>query len=108
MPRVETIADLFVEEPMQWGVRGDPHLWRAMRNYFTAVPLPTHLAELEEKIAQAFLVLSGQPLSTPEMFYVARFAHGGMSSGYISPSFWRERALPLLRDRYSAQDLTDF
>lgn len=100
MSQSRTIADLFAEEPAQWGLRGDPYLWRAMREYFAAVPLPPRVSALEEKIAHAFLVLSGQPLSAPDNFYAPQFAHGGMSSGYISPEYWRVRALPLLRKRY--------
>ncbi len=102
MNRYNTLADLFMPEPAQWGLRGDPHLWRAMRVYFAETPLPTQAAELAEKVEQAFWALSGQPLATAEKFYVEEFAHGGMSSGYIWPEFWREQALPLLQARLAA------
>jgi hypothetical protein len=101
MTEPRTIAQLFEEEPYQWGLRGDPYLWRRMREHFAATPLPAQLAELDRQIEHAFLELTGQPLSAPEPFFVEAFAHGGMSSGLISPEFWREQALPLLRARYS-------
>jgi hypothetical protein len=101
MSRINTIGDLFEEEPHGWGLRGDPYLWEEMRAYFSLVPLPSQLSELEEQIEHAFLKLSGQPLSSDEFFRVERFAHGGMSSGGISPHFWRDYVLPLLRVRYS-------
>jgi hypothetical protein len=95
-----TIGDLFTEEPHTWGLRGDPHLWRAMRDHLAAVPLPQTLATLVETIEAAFLALSGHPLSAESRFFVERFAHGGMSSGHVSPEFWRETAVPLIKERY--------
>src|SRR4051812_14874312 len=63
-----TIGDLFTEEPHTWGLRGDPHLWRAMRDHLAAVPLPPTLATLVETIEAAFLALSGHPLSAESRF----------------------------------------
>jgi hypothetical protein len=34
--------------------------------------------------------------------FVARYAHGGMSSGYIDADFWLAHGLPLLRRRLLA------
>jgi molybdenum cofactor cytidylyltransferase len=99
--RYQTIGELFEEEPFRWGLRGDPYLWREMRDHFSSDPLPSAVSDLEKQIEQAFLTLSGQPLSSPNIFYVKEFDHGGMSGGSISPEFWRERALPLLRARYA-------
>lgn len=101
MSRYRTIGQLFEQEPAQWGLRGDPFLWRKMRGHFSDVPLPSSAAQLEQRIAQAFLELSGQPLSRADHFYVGEFAHGGLSSGTISPAFWRDVALPLLISRHA-------
>jgi hypothetical protein len=95
-----TIGELFLEEPHQWGLRGDPHLWRAMREHFAAAPLPPTAAALSQALEAAFLQLTGHPLSATDRFFVERFAHGGMSSGHISPEFWRDTALPLIKSRY--------
>jgi hypothetical protein len=96
-----TIAQLFEEEPLQWGLRGDAYLWMAMRTHFSVTPLPSLGSNLDEQIEQAFQMLTGHPLSTPSTFHVRKFAHGGMSSGGISPEFWRDEALPLLRNRHA-------
>jgi len=101
MSRYQTIGELFEEEPVQWGLCGDPYLWREIRAHFSSTPLPPSIADLEKQIEQAFFMLSGQPLSSPKHFYVEKFAHGGMSSGGISPEFWNERALPLLKARFA-------
>lgn len=101
MKRYKNIGDLFEEEPTQWGLRGDPFLWREMRAYFSEIPVPGGVSELEQIIEEAFLNLTGQFMSISQHFQVERFAHGGMSSGAISPEFWREKALPLIKNRYA-------
>ena len=101
MSQYQTIGELFEIAPKQWNLRGDPHLWKEMQAYFSSVPLPSSAASLEEQFAQVFLTLTGQPLSGSEPFYTEKYAHGGMSSGYISPAFWREQILSLLLARYA-------
>ena len=95
------LGELFEDEPTQWGLRGDPYLWREFRAYFENAPMPRSAALLEEEIALAFLLVTGRPMSSPDAFSVDSLAHGGMSSGGISPEFWREKLLPLLRERYA-------
>lgn len=101
MSEPRTVAQLFEPEPRTWGLRGDPYLWRQMRERFASTPWPAGVEELERQIGEAFAALTGRPLATPEHFFVEAFAHGGMSSGLVDPSFWREQALPLLRARYA-------
>lgn len=95
-----TIGQLFEVEPLQWGLRGDPFLWKEMRAHFLSVSLPSTASELDVRIAQAFELLTGHPITEASEFYVNKYAHGGMSSGMISPEFWRNEALSLLRSRY--------
>jgi hypothetical protein len=95
------IGDLFEEEPKQWGLRGDPFLWRELRAHFVDTPIPSSAEIFEQELERAFVLLSGHPLSSSAHFRVERFAHGGMSSGGISPEFWRESALPILKNRYA-------
>lgn len=97
----QTIGDLFEEEPDQWGLRGDPFLWREMQELFAEVPLPSTSSFLVEHLEAAFLRFTGHPISTTDYFFIERFAHGGMSSGYVAPEFWRDHALPLLIERYT-------
>ena len=35
-----TMAALFDPEPERWGLRGDPHLWRAMRDHLSHTEIP--------------------------------------------------------------------
>jgi len=97
-----SISTLFLPEPAQWGLRGDPYLWREMAGRFQGVPLPKSSSELRSAIEEAFLELAGHPVSYGRDFRVVRHAHGGMSSGCISTEFWRERGVPLLVFRFEA------
>ena len=80
-------------------MRGDPYLWREMRDRFQDVPLPATVDELAGLIEAAFESLANRPISTGDPVFVARYDHGGMSSGQVSPDFWRDTAIPLLRAR---------
>ena len=94
------VSDLFAEEPWQWGLRGDPWLWEEMRTHFRNTPLPATAAELRGLLEKAYEALTGHPLSDEQPFCVERFKHGGMSSGFVSPRFWVETAVPLLLGRW--------
>ena len=94
-----TVGGLFEKEPVQWGLRGDPHLWREMREYFKEVPCPAKFWDLASLINEAFGKLTGHPITHPEPFYVEKYSHGGMSSGHVNPQFWRETAIPILQSR---------
>lgn len=99
-----TIGDLFDPEPLSWGLRGDPYLWREMRHHFRNTPLPATANDLEKIIHAAFEELTGKPITTESMFYVEEYAHGGMSSGHISTDSWQDKLIPELCSRYAALD----
>lgn len=94
------IAELFEREPSRWGGRGDPYLWQEMAGQLADAPWPASAAALERLLGETFERLSGHPLEYDALIYLARHAHGGMSSGMVSPEFWRETAIPELLDRY--------
>jgi molybdenum cofactor cytidylyltransferase len=83
---------------MRWGLRGDPHLWRDLR----AFAHPSTEEQFTALITQTYEQLVGAPLSNQQPVFVARYSHGGMSSGHVSPPFWIETAIPLLQQRYRA------
>lgn len=96
------LSELFDEEPPRWSLRGDPWLWREMRERFQGTPVPASSNELAEVIGRMFKELTGKPITHPDYIFVARYAHGGMSSGMVVPQFWRETLIPLLTARHSA------
>ena len=100
MNQTKSIKSLFGQNPRSWGLRGDPHLWDEMKSHFEGVPLPASTQELTALVEEAFLSLTDHSLSEVDAFFIERFSHGGMSSGYISPQFWNETAVPLLCERF--------
>jgi hypothetical protein len=95
------LSKIFEDEPTQWGLRGDPHLWLEMGRSFDHCALPSSISALVNLIEIRFLELTGSPLDGIEDLYLARFAHGGMSSGMIArQGFWIQKAIPLLVQRY--------
>lgn len=96
-----TMASLFDPEPATWGLRGDPHLWRALREYLSGTDIPASAGEAAALLHAAFreltgLDLAGEPASSA---YREQYAHGGMSSGMISLDTWRQRLIPMLTER---------
>jgi molybdenum cofactor cytidylyltransferase len=85
---------------MSWGLRGDPFLWRAMAVRLGEAPLPASSAVLAGMLEASFAEITGHSLDSEHAFRIESLAHGGMSSGGISPDFWRRVALPLLLERY--------
>ena len=95
------LATLFADRTgVWWGLRGDPPLWQAIEDRFDSEPLPASPDALRAVIEEAFLALTGSPIDSEEHIYVEAFERGGMSSGLVSPKFWRETALPLLTERW--------
>jgi hypothetical protein len=99
MTKPASMASLFAEPPRQFGMRGDVHLWADMTHRFENVPCPDTHAEAAALIEQAFLHLTGRPISEEKPFLVEKYNHGGMSGGFVHPEWWRTKLLPLLLSR---------
>ena len=94
------ISDIFSEGPIQWGLRGDPHLWNELRKWLSGKEIPHSKEGFEALLETGFLEITGVPVSSDEDIFIERFNTGGMSGGYVNPKFWREKAIPLLVSRY--------
>lgn len=95
------MADLFDPEPETWGLRGDPYLWRALRDHLSEVDIPESAEGVVRLLSASFaelagLDLAGDPASSA---YRVQYAHGGMSSGMISLDTWRQQLMPILVER---------
>lgn len=100
MPEQKRLAQLFQEKPAQWGMRGDPHLWKDMAERLGNLAYPDTEAELKALLEATYEQLVGVPVSRTEPIFIERYSHGGMSSGYIFPEFWSKKGIPLLCARY--------
>lgn len=97
------MSALFDPEP-RWGLRGDPHVWRAMRERLADQDIPASPEELDRLLHTAFRELVGTDLArdpAPSV-YQEQYAHGGLSSGMISLDTWRQKLMPLLAERARA------
>lgn len=96
---------LFDPEPVQWGLRGDPHVWRRMRDLMAEGTEPATVEEGVRLLHEAFRQVVGVGLrdGTPEdRMYRADLDFGGMSGGWVDLEAWRQRLMPLLEMRLAA------
>jgi hypothetical protein len=98
---MKEVTDLFEPEPEQWGLRGDPYVWRALAAHLAGTYLPPSAAEIESMLYAAFNRLVAVDLATDPSpsVYREEFAHGGLSSGHVSLDTWRAYLMPMLVDR---------
>ena len=80
-----TIKVLFEPKPLQWGLRGDPYLWEAMRNNFAETPIPNDTENLDTLIRQQFKEITSHSLDEVKLFKMKQFNNGGMSGGGVFP-----------------------
>lgn len=92
-------SELFEPEPEKWGFRGDPFLWREMKEYFGDKEIPDKQSELQYSLFKYCSDRCKVSLNMAESAYVEDFDKGGMTSGQISCKWWRETGLPLLFSR---------
>lgn len=95
------VSEIFEEEPIQWGLRGDPFLWRELKEVFKEIDMPETPQELQVLIEKEYEKSTGHPISYQKHFAIERFRSHGMSSGGISPEFWVRSGIPLLLGRYA-------
>lgn len=97
----EMVSCIMEPTPDRWGLRGDPFFWEELRQHFDKIPMPYDEWNLKLDIYRLFSqVTNGEWLSKAGYVFVAKYAHGGMSSGKLCGDFWRDEAIPLLMERY--------
>jgi len=90
----------FDKEPAQWGLRGDPLLWKELKLAFQEVNTPTSAIELEHLLHKHFKKLTGKSPQRGTDFFMKKYDEGGMSSGMVSSDFWLERGFPAIIQRF--------
>lgn len=91
-----SVSIIFNCKPKQWEYRGDPYLWDRLQQSFKTIPLPCQETTFRQCFDKFFREITDHSLNNETDFFVEKFSHGGMSSGFISVKFWKETALPLL------------
>jgi len=99
------VSKYFDPEPIQWGLRGDPHLWRDMKLKTARTPIPMRGNEFEELLYKLFKELTGENPAKGKNIYVKKYEMVGMSKGMVSSDFWLDKGFSLLIQRYNESEL---
>jgi hypothetical protein len=95
----DEINSIFIE-PEQWGLRGDPFLWKELQDHFLTEGLPATTGCFTTVLEHTIRKLTGETLATDDPVFIQRYDKGGMSSGHIAPDWWRTTGIPLLENRF--------
>ena len=93
------LVSLFFFFSVQWGLRGDPLLWREMKANITSKEVHS-ASDFENALHDLFLELTKSMPENDDFIFVERYHLGGMSSGQVSSEFWLKKGIPMLVGRY--------
>ncbi|WP_243113999.1 hypothetical protein [Butyrivibrio sp. XB500-5] len=87
---------IFERKPETWGARGNPYMWDAMQELCIGESLDNDAYGIAGMVSEVFEKMTGKPLTYDAEEYVESLAHGGMSSGIVTGSFWMSLGIPYL------------
>src|ERR1700745_1417161 len=92
------VSALLEPPPRRWGLRGDPHVWEALRLRLADEDMPGTVDEVMSLVHAAFTELTGADLAgdDEDRVYREQYAHGGMSSGWIDLCTWGARVFRIM------------
>lgn len=93
------VYSLLIEEPKQWGLRGDPYLWNELIETTHNTLVPETKAELTLLLKRLIKDIIGEELTPAKNITVLRFPNSGMSGGIISSDYWLDVLIPLIINR---------
>jgi hypothetical protein len=95
------ISSLLNEEPIQWGLRGDPFLWDEIRLKTKDVALLENEELMKKYFYNLFKELTGFEISLNENIRIEKYFYGhGMSGGVVCSNFWMTEGFPFILERY--------
>lgn len=99
------LADGFDIVHRQWGLRGDPHVWRAIRDQLADVPTPSDAEAVRQLFVASVAEVAQVDIDaeTETSVYRRHLDHGGMSGGSVDIRWWRTKGIPLLVERALAR-----
>ena len=96
------ISKCFDDEPIQWGLRGDPFLWNEMKRSVEFEHFPATSNDLRKILNKLFKELTGEYPQEGKDIFVKRYDSGGMSGGWVNSDFWINKGFPLIIQRFEA------
>jgi hypothetical protein len=100
-----SVSKYFDPEPIQWGLRGDRHLWRDMKQKTESTNIPTTANELEKLLHKLFKELVGEAPQKGKFIHVKKYETFGISKGMICSDFWLDKGFSLIIQRYIESEL---
>ena len=67
------VSEIFVELE-QWGLRGDPLLWKYLKNYYAAIELPYPVEHLKGDILRIFKYFADELPVREKYYFVKEFS----------------------------------
>ena len=101
------ISKCFDNEPIQWGLRGDPYLLNEMKNALEHSRLTSDSEDLMQMLYKLFKELTGEDPQEGKNVFVKRYDNGGMSGGWVNSDFCLNKGFPLIMQRYK-ESLTNY
>ena len=101
----QVMSELFEREPEQWGLRGDPWVWAAMRSRLASTSVPPGPRAVQRLLVDTFTEVVGVDLSVDPLPDELQLVHrdeptrSGVSSGFVDALRWQRRLIPLLVSR---------
>ncbi|QMU60878.1 MAG: hypothetical protein GKR92_03880 [Gammaproteobacteria bacterium] len=102
------LSELFHDNPIKWGLQGDPYLWKILEHHFKGVDVPNSVDALNQILETAFLDLTEYSINYEKSLYIECSKFGGMLTGGVSPIFWKDMGFPIIVERYKALNLNKF
>ena len=97
--RESQLSNLFADEPLQFGLRGDKGLWKELETKFLEHNWKDESQIFNELKTEVETILDSS-IEEEKMIYIKRFAKGGMSSGKVSTTYWLRIGIPTLMARF--------
>ncbi len=87
------VSKYFDPEPIQWGLRGDPELWKEMKLKTETIKIPTTAKELEKLLYKLFEDLTGEAPKKGRFIHIKKYETIGMSKGMVCSDFGLKKVL---------------
>ena len=96
---LNAITEELFEEPIQYGLRGDPYLWKDLKARFEYSSV-SNIEQFEKLLLNGFIENTKEMPTKGKSFFVKHFSFGGMLSGSVHSDYWIEKGFPLLIERF--------
>lgn len=90
------VANTIFKKPTQWGLRGDPQMWDALKEF----ALKSNPDKFMNAILSEFNRIIENGEKNDRVVFIKEFATGGMTSGSVSLDWFNKTGFPLLKERY--------